>query len=81
MRIVLLIAYVLFLIGVFFLLVNWSRKKKREYSSFRTQQKLSPLTLFLVKSLKKDWYVSVWFCIGFAVSGYVAVLVFRTIMN
>jgi len=75
----LLLAYVAVLVAAIVFAVRWSRKKKSDYHNLRRQHSLTPFEAFLVKPLKKDWYVSVEFCLGFALAGYLAVLVLRAI--
>lgn len=65
-KVVLLAGYVVFIVAGFALAIMWSKRKRRENAQS-----------FLTRPLKKDFYVSVEFCIGFALASLAAVAVFK----
>ena len=77
MELIFLVVYVLF-IGVLFAgAVHWARKKNREFKNPSTRHKVSPTSKFFVKDLPRDFYLSVQFCVGFALSGFLAVFLYK----
>lgn len=72
--IILIVIYVLFIVSLLGGAIYWARKKKREIKDPSARLKLTPTTEFFVKELPKNWYVSFQFCLGFALAGFVAVL-------
>ena len=55
----------------------WERKKKREFKNPSTRHKVAPTGKFFVKELPRDLYLSVQFCVGFALSGFLAVFLYK----
>ena len=55
----------------------WERKKKREFKNPSTRRKVAPTGKFFVKKLPRDFYLSVQFCVGFALSGFLAVFLYK----
>ena len=74
-----IVLYVLLVAGLLAGAALWARKKKREMKDPMARRNLGPAATFLVKDLPPDWYVSLQFCIGFALAGLVAVLIFKSI--
>ena len=72
-----LVVYVLFMVVLFAGAIHWARKKKREFKSPSTRHKVSATSNFLVKDLPRDFYVSAQFCVGFALSGFLAVCLYE----
>ena len=55
----------------------WERKKKREFKNPSTRRKVASTGKFFVKKLPRDFYLSVQFCVGFALSGFLAVFLYK----
>ena len=77
MAIVWLVLYIAFVLLLFAGAIHWGRKKKREYKSPSTRHRVTATAEFFVKDLPRDWYVSLQFCIGFALSAFVAVVLYK----
>jgi len=76
-----LLIYVLFIVSLLGGAIYWARKKKREMNDPSKRLKLTPTTEFFVKDLPKDWYVSIQFCVGFALAGFIAVLLYDFVLK
>lgn len=76
-----LVLYVLFIVLLFAGAIHWARKKKREFKNPSTQHKVSPTSEFFVKDLSRDFYVSVQFCVGFALSCFLAVVLYQMLLH
>ena len=57
----------------------WARKKSREFRSPYVQQDATPTQTFFFKQLPPNFYVSVQFCIGFALAALLAVLIIKAL--
>jgi len=76
-----LVVYVLFTAVLFAGVIHWARKKKREFKNPSTRHKVSPTSRFFVKDLPRDFYVSVRFCVGFALSGFLAIFLYKILFH
>ena len=55
----------------------WARKKRRQTRALRNPSGMQ--TLFF-SDLEKDWYVSYWFCLGFALVTFIAGAIVRAVV-
>jgi|GEM_PF-3358614 len=81
MEVIFLVLYVMFVVLVFASAIHWARKKRQQLKSPTARQKVSARSVFLVKDLPRDWYVSVQFCIGFALSAFLAVVIYKIFLQ
>ena len=76
-----LVLYVAFVVLLLAGAVYWARKTKREFKSPSTRHRVTAIAEFFVKDLPRDWYVSLQFCIGFALSAFVAVVLYKIFLQ
>ena len=69
----LLIAYLALIVAGLSGAWIWARKMKKMPKS----QPARGVAAYLLQELPKGWYVSVQFCVGFAVAGLIAVILFE----
>jgi hypothetical protein len=81
MAIALLVLYIALVLLLFAVAFHWARKKKREFKSPSTRHKVTATAEFFVKDLPRDWYVSLQFCIGFALSAFIAVVLYKIFLQ
>ncbi len=81
MALIFLVLYVLFIVVLVTGAIHWARKKRRELKNPSTRHKVSPTSEFLVKDLPRDFYVSVQFCVGFALSGFLTVALYKIFLH
>jgi hypothetical protein len=75
------VLYIAFIVLLFAGAIHWARKKKREFKNPSTRHRVTTTAEFFVKDLPRDWYVSVQFCIGFALSAFVAVVLLEIFLQ
>ena len=81
MAIALLIAYIALVVAVLFGALVWSRRKQRTLRNSFTAHKWTAVETLFFKELPKGWYVSVQFCVGFALAGLAFVVLFEMLVN
>ena len=79
MKIAILAAYIALIVAGLTFAIKWSKRKKLEYRDLRTRQKLTPMQALLAKPLSKGWYVSIEFCVGFAIAALFAVVLLKAV--
>ena len=66
-------AFIVLFVGGYF----WDKKKKAEYKNPLTRHKVTPIAEYFVKDLPPNFYVSPWFCAGFAGAAFVLVVLVK----
>jgi hypothetical protein len=75
------VLYLALVVLLFACAIHWARKKKREFKNPSTRHRVTTTAEFFVKDLPRGWYVSVQFCIGFALSAFVAVVLYKVFLQ
>lgn len=78
MKIVFLFSYVIFVTIFIGGAWTWARKKGRQTRKLRNP---SGTQHFFFSELKKDWYVSIWFCLGFALATFIAGAIYKAFLG
>ncbi len=81
MALIFLVLYVMFVVLLFAGAIHWARKKKQQLKNPTARRKMSATSILLVKDLPREWYVSLQFCIGFALSAFLVVVIYKIFLQ